>query len=469
MTQKSYLDNDTITAIATPSGLGAIGVIRLSGPEAVKCAAGFVSIHKGALDLLAPQKSALGMFHQNGRRIDQVVVTVFRAPHSYTGEDIVEISCHGSPVILKEILNLLVSSGARLADPGEFSQRAFLNGKMDLSQAESVADLIRSQTELSRSVAFSQFEGGLSQEVRQIRDLLVETLAHIEVGIDHSDDVTLGPALSTEESGKHLVWEIEKIRRLIQSYEFGRIARDGVKIAIVGKPNAGKSSLLNCLLKSNRAIVTAVPGTTRDTIEEGLDLFGLPAVLVDTAGIREGTSDPVEKIGIDRTLNSLNQADALIVLLDSSQSLSGEDRKVAELVRSKKKSVVALNKCDLQSHIADKELKKLFPEAAPVRISALKNTGIDLLLKELFALVSTENAGAVQDGQAIVSCVRHRDCLSRAEKSLERAIQVCGTEAMDECLALEIRDAIDALGELVGAVVTEDILKEIFSKFCIGK
>lgn len=462
----SFPPADTIAAIATPPGRGALGVVRLSGPSAVGLAAPFLALQRfEALSVLPARRAALAVFHREGRRLDQVVVTVFRHPHSYTGEDLVEISCHGGGAVLRQVVACLLSAGARLAGPGEFSQRAFLNGKMDLSQAEAVADLIRAETEQSRSAALAQLEGGLSGEVRTLRDRLLRVLAHLEVDLDHSDDSAVGPTLSPEETRSELESAAARVAALSSTYDFGRLLRDGVRVAIVGKPNAGKSSLLNRLLRDERAIVTSAPGTTRDTIEEGFDLLGLPAVLVDTAGIRGHAPDLAERIGMERTVKALERADAAIALLDGSREISEEDRRVAELTRAKR-LVVAVNKCDLPPRAEREEIGRLF-DRAPLSISAQTGDGIEQLLRELRSLVSPESPSP--QTSALVTSLRHRRCLERTAESLNRALELRGEERLEECLAVELREALDALGEIVGETVTEDVLDEIFSKFCIGK
>jgi tRNA modification GTPase len=459
---------ETIVAVATPPGRGALGVIRLSGPRAAETASPFLSFKRfSSLSQLPARQAVLAEFHLNATRLDQVVATLYRAPHSYTGEDMLEISCHGSGSVLRQAVAALVKGGARLAEPGEFSQRAFLNGKMDLSQAEAVADLIHAETEASRAAALSQLEGGLSGEISALRARVLQVLAHLEVDLDHSDDSTVGRTRTAEETRAELEAVAEKTRALAASFDYGRLLRDGVRVAIVGKPNAGKSSLLNRLLRSDRAIVTAVPGTTRDTIEEGFDLLGLPAVLVDTAGIRGQVPDLAERVGIERTLKALERSDAAIALLDGSRALTEEDRRVAELTRGKSRLVVALNKSDLPSQTNADEAGKLFARPA-LPISAQTGDGVDALLVQLKGLLSPESVPETS-GSVLVTSLRHRQCLERAEQALGRALALRGDDWMEECLAVELHSALDAFGEIVGETVSEDVLDEIFSKFCIGK
>lgn len=464
------LEPETIVAIATPQGVGALGIVRISGPHAIPIAASLIALnHSCPLESLPSQKSALGTFHQNGTKIDQVMVTLFRAPKSFTGEDLVEISAHGSPAVLKRIVQLLIQGGVRLAEPGEFSQRAFLNGKLDLAQAEAVAELIHAQTEFARASALSQLEGRLSSEVQEIKGSLIEILAHIEIEIDHSDDPTVGRTMSVSEIKKRLKRALQKTEKLIQSYEFGRILREGIKIAIIGKPNAGKSSLLNTLLRSERAIVTSAPGTTRDTIEETFNLLGIQAILVDTAGIREKVTDLTEQIGIERTAKAIEESDIALAVMDNSIPFSAEDEQVARLLSSKKTVVIAINKSDLPEKLDRKNLEKNFPNFPTVSISALKNEGIENLLQILFKSATGEGELKKQAQETLITSLRHRNCLAECKLHLDRALAQSDKGIMLECLAQDLRQGVDALGEIIGEVYTEEILKEIFSKFCIGK
>lgn len=459
----SFLAQDTIVALATPPGEGAIGVVRLSGPDSVALASSFLTLSH------MPRQAMLTVFHRNGRRVDQVVATVYRSPRSFTGEDMVEISCHGGAAVLRQVLGILVQAGARLADRGEFSQRAFLNGKMDLLQAEAVADLISARTAESGRAALSNLEGNLSGKIREIRGALAEAAASLEVAVDHSDDPTVGTALTFREIGARLDAQVEKINFLLTSYESGRLLKEGVKIAIAGRPNAGKSSLLNSLLSSDRAIVSPHPGTTRDTLEEGFDLLGIPAVLIDTAGLRGHTLDPVEEIGMERTRRAIRESDMAVAVLDSSSEVSDEDERIARLMNGKK-TVVALNKGDLPPKANLPRVRSLFPDKPLVSISALKGQGMDELIRALRAQVPGMNTGEkTESSEAVVTSLRHRDCLARAKVILAQAGQVIREGGAEELAALEIREALEALGELTGECAQDDILNKIFSGFCIGK
>ncbi len=464
----SFVAEDTIAAIATPKGEGAIGLIRLSGEKAISIADSIIRLSNGrSLSTLDSWRMALGELHTKGQSVDEVLASVFRNPHSFTGEDMVEISCHGAPVILKQILEGLVSMGARLAERGEFSYRAYLNGKMDLLQAEAIAELISAKTEASSHAALANLNGKLSAELKKVRENLLEASASLEVAMDHSDDPTVGTALTLEQIGKNIGLQAESIEKLVESYQYGRLLRDGIKIAIVGKPNAGKSSLLNCILGSERAIVSALPGTTRDTIEEGFDLFGIPAILVDTAGLRDHTLDPIEKIGIERTKRALERADAAIVMVDGSTALAAEDFRLAKLIEGKP-AVIALSKEDLPQKVDSAKMDSAFPGIKRVSISVIRNHGIAELLKALYAQVASSKNGDRRDALVLTS-VRHKDCLESAGRHLRASQELIRQESGEECVALEIRDALDRIGELAGETAAEDILNKIFSGFCVGK
>lgn len=467
--KSSYIAGDTIAAIATPPGDGALGIVRLSGEKSVGIVSSLVSLAGGAgIESLPDRKCALGVFRRNGQRVDRVMVAVFRAPHSFTGENLVEITCHGGRVVLKLVMDLVVASGARVAEPGEFSQRAYLNGKLDLAQAEAICDLIQARTEASSRIAFSHVEGGISREVGRLRDALIGMMASLEVAIDHTDDPTVGTALTLNEIDLKIEMEIKNLQNLVRSYDFGRLIKEGIKIAIVGKPNVGKSSLLNCLLKSERAIVTPYPGTTRDTIEEGFDLLGIPAVLVDTAGLRSHTLDPVEQIGIERTKDALEKADAVIAVIDGSIPLSSEDEQVARLTRGKR-GVLAVGKCDLPGQAELSRAGKMFSGYPLVPVSPLRQKGVQELLESLSRQVIGCDEGGLNERKTVVSSLRQKNCLARAQANLLKARDLIRGNGMEECVALELREALDELGEIVGEVASEDILQEVFSKFCIGK
>ncbi|PIU83569.1 MAG: tRNA uridine-5-carboxymethylaminomethyl(34) synthesis GTPase MnmE, partial [Elusimicrobia bacterium CG06_land_8_20_14_3_00_38_11] len=384
-----------------------------------------------------------------------------KAPKSYTREDIVEISCHGGPVPLKKTLELCVKYGARLADPGEFTKRAYLNGRIDLSQAEAVCDIIKAKTEAALSCAVSQLSGVLSEEINRQKSELVDILATIEAAIDYSEDEI--PVIDGEE----VLGKIEKIgtalEKMLLTFQTGKIFRDGVRTAIIGKPNVGKSSLLNVLIGQNRAIVTEIPGTTRDIIEETIDISGIPLILTDTAGIRKHSKDIVEKIGIERAQETLETADLVLFVLDSSSKLSPEDFQIAELLVSKK-VILVLNKSDKPSNIGD--VSELEISAPVVKISASKNEGLEDLKKIIYNLFITSD---ITTGDFILTNVRHKILIEHSLDSLEKAVASIKNGLSEEFTAADLRSALNYLGEITGEVPTEEILDRIFSNFCVGK
>ncbi|HWP46439.1 MAG TPA: tRNA uridine-5-carboxymethylaminomethyl(34) synthesis GTPase MnmE [Candidatus Limnocylindrales bacterium] len=458
-----FFQEDTIAAISTPLGEGGIGVIRISGKAAIAIAdALFVSPSKGKkLKDLPSHTVHYGHIYDPGTQepVDEVLVTLMRAPKSYTREDVVEISSHGGFISLKRILDLVLKGGARLAEPGEFTKRAFLNGRIDLSQAEAVIDIIQSRTELSHKVAVRQLEGRLSQKVRAIRDTLKHLTALVEASIDFSEEDI--EVISPEALDSGIGEALESIDFLIETAEEGQILREGLSLVIVGKPNVGKSSLLNVLLEEERAIVTPIPGTTRDVIEESLNLKGVPVRLLDTAGIRN-TEDPVEVQGVLRSKNLLEKADLVLWVLDSSSPLTQEDRDILELVKEKKVLGV-LNKIDLPSKIGE-EAGQLLAGIPWVKISAKEKSGIETLKDLIFEMVVKTPVESVW-----VTNIRHKNALIKAQQSLLKARESIAQRMSGEFIAVDLRAALDSLGEIIGETTTEDILTEIFSTFCIGK
>ena len=456
---------DTIAAIATPQGVGALGILRVSGAQAVPLVKKIFQPLASSLNLeTAPSHTCHVGTLAGAELIDQVVITLFRAPHSYTGDDIVEISAHGSPFVLQKILALCLRQGARLAGPGEFTQRAFLAGKLDLTQAEAVAELIRAKTDKTHAAALSQLQGRLAQEVRALRDQLLPLLAHVEVGLDHSDEDH--DFLSRAKLTEKCQTVRERLDAILATERTGKILREGLRVALVGRPNVGKSSLLNALLKEERAIVTPIAGTTRDTLEESVNWDGIPVILVDTAGLRPDAQDPAEKIGIERTRQSVTQADFVIGLLDASESLQPEDRAVVEACL-KKPHVWVLNKSDLPMKLDQKEFHR-WNGQSPV-LSASAKTGEGLLeLVEFVKRQALQEKSSTSEAQWLIN-QRHADALKRAQNGLKEAITAAEGKAYEECVAMELKSAIDALGEIVGDVSTEDLLEQIFKNFCIGK
>jgi len=453
---------DTIVAISTLSGFAGIGIVRLSGPAALCIASKiFHPKSKKKIKELSANTVHLGKITDGKKFVDEVLLTVMKAPKSYTREDIVEISCHGGPVPLKKTLELCVKYGARLADPGEFTKRAYLNGRIDLSQAEAVCDIIKAKTEAALSCAVSQLSGVLSEEINRQKSELVDILATIEAAIDYSEDEI--PVIDGEE----VLGKIEKIgtalEKMLLTFQTGKIFRDGVRTAIIGKPNVGKSSLLNVLIGQNRAIVTEIPGTTRDIIEETIDISGIPLILTDTAGIRKHSKDIVEKIGIERAQETLETADLVLFVLDSSSKLSPEDFQIAELLVSKK-VILVLNKSDKPSNIGD--VSELEISAPVVKISASKNEGLEDLKKIIYNLFITSD---ITTGDFILTNVRHKILIEHSLDSLEKAVASIKNGLSEEFTAADLRSALNYLGEITGEVPTEEILDRIFSNFCVGK
>ena len=453
--------DDTIAAISTAVGEGAIAVLRVSGPEAVSLVA---RIFRGstAPEKMESRRGYFGEIHDVTGVIDQVLVTVFRRPQSYTGDDLIEISCHGGILVTRKILSLLLNAGARSAEPGEFTQRAFLNGKMDLTQAEAVMDLIRAQTELALRAANEQLAGHLGRELTKIQDQLLTTLAHLEAYIDFPDE-GISP-----ETGKMLLERVEEtgasLARLVATADQGRILRHGLRTVIYGEPNVGKSSLLNLLLGYDRAIVSEIPGTTRDTIEETINIRGIPVRLVDTAGKRS-SEDSIEKEGIRRTELQLAQADLVLQVVDASRpnwnerEPAGPSLERASLARPSNR-ILVLNKVDLGVH----------PDWASrpgVRFSCRTREGEESLNQAIWDFVMAGGFSG-QDFRIAIS-VRHQACLQKAIAELEAAKAGLANNELPELISIELRGALDAIGDVIGRHDTEDLLGRIFSEFCIGK
>jgi tRNA modification GTPase len=457
---------DTIAAIATPPGVGGIGVIRISGSGAEGIAR---RLFHPSFPL--PSFASHRLYHgrivapETGETLDEVLVSFFRAPRSYTGEDILEISCHGGPLVLRSVLLETLRAGARPAERGEFTKRAFLNGRLDLAQAEAVLDLITARTREGLSAAISRLEGRLSGRIEAIRSEIAGLLASVEAAIDFSGEE--GGPETPEIALPAFQSVIDGIAALAATGRRGRIVREGIGIVIAGRPNVGKSSLLNRLLGENRAIVTPIPGTTRDFIEEALDIRGIPVRLTDTAGIRP-PENAVEKEGIDRVRERLETADALLVLLDGNSPLAEGDGEILRQAAGKP-FLAVINKIDLPQHLDEAELRGRLPGNAPrpVRISAKTGEGIERLEEALHGLVL--GAPEAEAPEAMVADLRQQASLEKAAESLARARDGLAGGLPAELIALEIRDALDALGEITGKTTPEEILERIFANFCLGK
>ena len=459
---------DTIIALATASGVGAIAIIRLSGPEAINIvASNFQSVKKNKS--LNDQKSHtlhLGHIIANKRTIDQVLVSVFKNPNSYTGEDIIEISCHGSLYIQQEIIQLFLQKGCRMADPGEFTLRAFLNGKLDLSQAEAVADLISSDSEASHQLAMQQMRGGFSNEIQLLREQLLNFASLIELELDFAEEDV---EFADRSEFNKLIERIQLVlKRLIDSFAVGNVIKNGIPVAIVGEPNVGKSTLLNALLNEDRAIVSDIAGTTRDAIEDEIIIDGVTYRFIDTAGIRE-TSDVVENIGIQKTFEKIGQAQVVIYLFDLSSTKYQVSSIKTELESIKnqhplKQLIVIGNKADKISKEKLTLVKKDIPEIIP--ISAKEKSGIEILTNELTKLV---NIGALNNSDTIVTNSRHYDALLKALNEINNVAEGSLLGISSDLLAIDIREALYYFGLITGEVTNDELLGNIFANFCIGK
>lgn len=456
---------DTIVAIATPQGMGALGIIRLSGREAISLASVFF-YGKIKPEQAAPNKVHFGRFMIGQEMLDEVLLTVFRAPHSFTGEDSVEISFHGSVYILQRSLEAFVHAGARLAGPGEFTQRAYLNGKMDLSQAEAVADVIASESEAAHRLAIDQMKGGFSAEIRDLRERLIHFASLIELELDFGEEDV---EFANREELKKLVVEIlQKVSGLAQSFRLGNVIKKGVHTVLAGRPNAGKSTLLNALLDEERAIVSDIPGTTRDTIEETLNIHGVLFRLTDTAGIREAT-DAIEKIGVEKTLQEISKGALLVYIYDAASTTRQEvENDLSALVHAKTEVLVVANKRDkvegLHDHII-RQVEDSIP-ADHVYISAKNKLDIELLRNRIFETIAGK---VLAEQQVVVTNVRHYEALKATELLLAKVMQEMDTYISGDLLAMDIRQALYHLGSIIGEVTADDLLGSIFSKFCIGK
>lgn len=451
--------DDTIVALATPHGVGAIGVIRLSGPKTIDI------VHQlfpsKDLSKQASHTIHVGLLKDGEHVLDEVVVSLFKNPKSYTGEDVIEISCHGSPFIQEQVINTLVKYGARLAKPGEFTQRAFLKGKLDLTQAEAVADLIASNTEASQKTALHNIRGGFSQVLKELREQLITFSALIELELDFSqEDVEFADRTRFYE----LINRSQKVTTdLLQSFQLGNVIKNGVSVAIVGKPNAGKSTLLNTLLNENRAIVSEIAGTTRDTIEEIININGILFRLIDTAGIRK-SNDAIEVIGVEKSMEKMQQADLVLYLFDVSTESKAELEAALLQVNEQNKSYLLIgNKVDT---IGEEEAQQKFSGDGVLFIAAKSNRHIDVLKERL---VDKIVQGTIQPENTIVTNARHYAALQEVEKSLVDIKAGLDNKLSGDLLSLDIRRCLHFLGEITGEITNEDRLDYIFSKFCIGK
>lgn len=458
--------SNTIAAIATPPGEGGIGIIRISGKDALKIG-DKIFLNKDNKKLSELEERKLNYGHaidpKTDTTIDEVMIVFMKAPATYTTEDVVEVHCHGGTIPVRRILQVILESGASLAECGEFTKRAFLNGRIDLSQAEAVMDLISAKTDSSFDVSLRQLKGSLSSEVSEMVDILMNMLAHIEASIDFPEDDVEEMAYDQLKSESQEV--LDRINNLLETVDTGKILKDGLKTVILGKPNVGKSSLMNAILKENRAIVTDVPGTTRDIIEEYVNIRGIPLKIVDTAGIRE-TEDLVEKIGVDRAKQILEHSDLAIVVFDTSRKLDDEDLKIIELVKGKK-TIVLLNKTDLDKKLDESDIKVHLSETKIINTAITEGDGMKELENTLHDMFMSSQV-KISDN-TIVTNTRHKDQLLKSKKNMTEALESINISLPIDCVEVDVKNAIENLGEITGDSVGEDIINTIFKNFCIGK
>ncbi|MCF3944006.1 tRNA uridine-5-carboxymethylaminomethyl(34) synthesis GTPase MnmE [Oceanobacillus alkalisoli] len=458
------MSTDTITAISTPVGEGAIAIVRLSGPDAITITNELFTgkdLHEAATHtinygrIIDPETNDIA---------DEVMVSVMRAPKTFTREDIVEINCHGGMVAVNKVLDIILSKGARLAEPGEFTKRAFLNGRIDLSQAEAVMDLIRAKTDKAMSVAVKQMDGRLSKLITELRQELLETVAHVEVNIDYPeyDDVEemSHEMMRTKSREVH-----KRIKELLEVANQGKILREGIATAIIGRPNVGKSSLMNTLVQENKAIVTDIPGTTRDIIEEYVNVRGVPLRLVDTAGIRE-TEDIVEKIGVERSRQVLQESDLILFVLNFNEDLTEEDRKLFEAVQGLD-YIVIVNKMDLEQKIDLEKVRELAGERPVITTSLLVEEGVEQLER---SIASTFFEGEIDTGDmTYVSNIRHIQLLKQAKQALEDAMEGIELGMPLDIVQIDVTRTWELLGEIIGDTASDSLIDQLFSQFCLGK
>lgn len=471
------MDNPTIAAVATPIGRGGIGIIRISGEKALKIAAtifkraSFSSDHNADIrDFSFAELKSHRLYHgyvvdpANWRRLDEVLLAIMKAPRSYTGEDVVEIQAHSGPVVLSSILELVLKNGARLAEPGEFTKRAYINGRIDLTQAEAVVDIINARTNKSLEIATAQLKGDMRMSIETIKDSLSDIFAEINAAIDFPDDVTEIVDIDTPiKTLQNKV--VARLKELIERYKNAHVLRDGLKLVVVGRPNVGKSSLMNRLLQKERAIVASMPGTTRDFIEEPLSIRGIPVIITDTAGLHE-TVDPVEVIGIKKTYEHTDLSDLILFVLDAGCRITDEDYKIYERI-SDRNLIIVINKSDLLDDKYKPDMPDSWINIPQVKISALYGQGVDGL-KDLIAKTSLSEHGFDAE-HTFVPNLRHKIALERSLQAASSAVEGMQMRTPFELIAIDIKAAIDSLEEITGVISNEEMIDRIFSRFCIGK
>ena len=448
--------NDTIASISTPPGEGGIGIIRISGDKSLE-----ILNEIFTREIKNPNIFTYGHIKDNDKVIDEVMAVYMKNPHSYTREDVVEIQCHGGIVPLRNILELVIKKGARLAEKGEFTKRAFLNGRLDLTQAEAVIDLIKAKSSKTFDVSMSQLEGKFSRKIGEIRKVLLDSLVNLTVNIDYPDEDI--EELTYEKLNCDMVESMRLIDNILKTSDTGRILNEGLKVSIIGKPNVGKSSLMNALLNTERAIVTEIPGTTRDTIEEGIIIRGIPINLIDTAGIRE-TSDVIERIGIEKSKEAFNTSDLILFLIDSSREITDEDLEIAELVKDRT-SLLIVNKIDLDRKADISKLK--LDDIKKIEVSLINDEGLESIKDEIENLVYSGDVK--QEDSVLLTNVRHKALLDCAKKSICDAMTLIDLREPLEVIEIDVNNAYTLLGEITGESVSDDIIDEVFKRFCLGK
>ncbi len=460
-----FKQEDTIVAFATGNIKSALAIIRISGSIAkiVVSSVFFTKSHKPIE--IEDRKVYHGYIYDNDKKLDEVILYYLKAPHTYTGEDTIEISTHGNPLIVQQIINLLLSKNIRMADRGEFTYRAFINNKMDLSEAEAINELINSSNSKSVELALNSLQGSLSNQIKKIKQDLTTLFAYLEVSLDYpQEDIDF---LTREQKKENMQSIISQIDNLISSYSLSKLIVNGIKIAIVGKPNAGKSSILNSILGYQRAIVTDIAGTTTDTIEETVEYNGISVTIIDTAGIRYHTTNTIEKIGQERSKSSIETADIILWIIDSSIELDDNDKQIADLLKSKQdKTIIILNKSDLQQKTSSSELRNIIETNEFINFSTVNKTPIENILNKIFELMNLKD---IEENSTILLNTRQYNLICKVKEQLNNILKLIDKGDSDEIVSFETQNALNSLNEILGIDTKEDILHTVFSKFCVGK